>query len=340
MYFRIDDLVIVPIEIRTKPGMRAHGSLYGGRATPETVASLQELISKDLDLGPSMLGPRGGRLIELLSIVDQDPLLLAELHRLPISPKSILVILGLLEGNSLVSVESVLLNRLLADSSLDGRSRRELFRWALTNKIDRSAPLDALLGMDIGRVSRVIEVVGTSPARRRERFGNEEIWNLGSSMAMTDYSIFRELFSLVHLQPGSRIVEIGAGFGRMGFYLSEFHPSVTFKGFEIVGERVEESLRARERLGIDKSIEFVSQDLADITFRLPVADFYYAYCPVIGTTGQKVWAELIEASKVNRELRVLLRLALSTDGGSWPEYAFEEECQLPEFGISILKPRP
>lgn len=174
---------------------------------------------------------------------------------------------------------------------LTPKARGALFRWILEADIyTPEAIIDALLGMD---------VVGSSiHIRVREeispRFPGEEIWDWGTTMPQTSYELFHRIFSHIPLQPRQLVVDIGAGYGRLGFYLAIFHPGVKFIGYEIVPERVKQSQRAATLLGLPDHIEFRLQDLAAPDFSLEPADIYYSWNPVNEPTGKLVGKQLLQ----------------------------------------------
>jgi hypothetical protein len=90
---------------------------------------------------------------------------------------------------------------------------------------------------------------------------------------------YHELVQMCHhLKPGvgQHMVDLGAGYGRMGLVLHELHPGVTFAGYELVPERVNEGNRVFEERGCTNATLF-TQDLTETSFELPEADFYFLY---------------------------------------------------------------
>lgn len=122
---------------------------------------------------------------------------------------------------------------------------------------------------------------------------DEQHWiGLPIQTLQTPYTEIRFLLSLLDLRPGDHVVDLGAGYGRMGFVLAAHHPGVRFTGYEVVKDRVEEGTRvlrrfleAREHRSrqplvselIAARIELLWSDLSASTFKPRVADFYFIY---------------------------------------------------------------
>lgn len=90
---------------------------------------------------------------------------------------------------------------------------------------------------------------------------------------------YQELVKVCHhLKPlsGQQMIDLGAGYGRLGLVLHHFYPGVLFKGYELVPERVVEGNRVFEKFNCDKA-KLYTQDLTDREFKLPKADFYFIY---------------------------------------------------------------
>lgn len=90
---------------------------------------------------------------------------------------------------------------------------------------------------------------------------------------------YKELIQMCrHLSPkkDSLLVDLGAGYGRLGFVLHELYPDVNFIGYEYVEERVREGARVLENLNCSRA-QLLHQDLSDPGFKLPHADIYFLY---------------------------------------------------------------
>lgn len=123
---------------------------------------------------------------------------------------------------------------------------------------------------------RAAEIERELPARYRPTPGEERWINLPLQTLQTPYTELR--FTLTCLAPraGQRIIDLGAGYGRMGLVLARHFPQVEFLGHEIVPERVAEGRRVLEaqRCALARLEE---SDLGAANFRLGAADFYFLY---------------------------------------------------------------
>jgi hypothetical protein len=90
---------------------------------------------------------------------------------------------------------------------------------------------------------------------------------------------YQELLKICqHLQPKENqlMVDLGAGYGRLGLVLHHLYPGVIFKGYELVPERVAEGNRVFKKLNCDQA-KLYTQDLTEQFFEIPNADFYFIY---------------------------------------------------------------
>jgi precorrin-6B methylase 2 len=77
---------------------------------------------------------------------------------------------------------------------------------------------------------------------------------------------------------GQTVVDLGAGYGRLGFVISRHYEGVRFVGYELGAERVAEGRRALRAAGIDPGlIELIQADLAAPDYEPIAADFYFIY---------------------------------------------------------------
>jgi len=150
--------------------------------------------------------------------------------------------------------------------------------------------VDAVLGM------RYAKVESTLPrgAAARKRYGKAETyidWNLPESALLTSYVDLERIFRLLEPKPGQTLVDLGSGYGRVGFYLVARVPGTRFVGYEIVHERVVESDRMLRGLGLT-GVTFEEADLTAPDFALAPADWYFAYDPVHRETRARLLEKL------------------------------------------------
>ncbi len=129
-----------------------------------------------------------------------------------------------------------------------------------------SYKIDALFGIDavaLARTERQMVVNGVLPYHTEEQEG------LGTDPAgmWTHYPWFHTAFGHQDLK-GKTVVDVGAGFGRLGLYLQAFHPEAIYVGLELHQHRVDVGLAA----GVAGLIQ---HDI--LAHRVPPADIYWFY---------------------------------------------------------------
>jgi hypothetical protein len=107
--------------------------------------------------------------------------------------------------------------------------------------------------------------------------GGHQTWiGLDPQTLQTPYSELIQMCELLTPRPKSLIVDLGAGYGRLGLVLHFFYPTVQFIGYELVPERVAEGNRIFELNNCQIS-KLLTQDLTSAAFKIPVADSYFIY---------------------------------------------------------------
>lgn len=96
----------------------------------------------------------------------------------------------------------------------------------------------------------------------------------------------------LNLKKGSHFVDLGSGYGRLGFVLGLLRPDVQFTGFEFVTERVQRCNTICANLNINKQTEFITQDLSALDFKIPKAQFYYIFDSFTDSTYQHIIQQL------------------------------------------------
>lgn len=135
--------------------------------------------------------------------------------------------------------------------------------------------------------------------------GNQTWVGLSHQTLQTPYLELVQICNLLVPSGGELMVDLGAGYGRLGLVLAALYPDVNFKGFEFVAERVKEGERIFEMYGC-KRASLVEQDLTAAGFELPEADYYFLYD--YGTVG-KIRQTLRELEKIAeyRKFRIIAR---------------------------------
>ena len=107
----------------------------------------------------------------------------------------------------------------------------------------------------------------------------------------TSYSSILLALDRACVKPGARVLDLGSGYGRVGFVLGLLRPDLFFTGYEYVDHRVQDSRAVCQRLGLHQ-IEFETRDLS--VFELPRGDVYYLYDPFSRDTYATILNQLIE----------------------------------------------
>lgn len=140
-----------------------------------------------------------------------------------------------------------------------------------------SQAIDQQLGFRVAEIERAL----LERARQRDPSGNHHTWGsalhngnqtwvgLHPETIQTPYSELADIVRRLPLKNGERVIDYGAGYGRLGLVLKDLHPGVSFRGIEFVPERVEEA----RRLGIN----VVQGDLTHPDFFPEAADHYFIY---------------------------------------------------------------
>jgi hypothetical protein len=136
--------------------------------------------------------------------------------------------------------------------------------------------VDTWLGFQIREVEHKLQLKAQNDFEKRERWVG-----LDPAALLTPYTESRRLLQLLAPKPGQKIVDLGAGYARMGFVLGEHYPEVKFVGYEISEERVREGNRV---LATKKypHVQLLAQDLSKMNFVIggsaeSEADYYFLY---------------------------------------------------------------
>lgn len=126
---------------------------------------------------------------------------------------------------------------------------------------------------------------------------DERIYSGSGAGVQTGYSTI--LMAMDFLKPlaGSRFIDLGSGYGRVGLTIGLLRPDVQFIGYEFVESRVDIAKLSVKNLGLDKHVQFMTQDLSVKNFKIPEADFYYLFDPFTDDTYSHVLAQLIEIGR-------------------------------------------
>lgn len=108
------------------------------------------------------------------------------------------------------------------------------------------------------------------------------------------YSTAVTALRYLNLKKGSRFIDLGSGYGRVGLVVGLMRPDVEVIGYEYVPHRVQIATTAAQNLDIDKHVTFLVQDLSAPDFKIPLADTYYIYDSFSDDTYNHVISQLLE----------------------------------------------
>lgn len=163
----------------------------------------------------------------------------------------------------------------------------ELFGPFETNydkRREHSEKLDQVLGIEVEKIENEL----LRAARELDPKGSHRTWGQGLHQGnqtwvglshqtlQTPYGELKEICDLLNPLPGQKVLDLGAGYGRLGLVLGTFYPEVYFLGYEYVSERVKEGSRIFKQLHCEQA-QLLVQDLTADDFKLPEADFYFLY---------------------------------------------------------------
>lgn len=126
----------------------------------------------------------------------------------------------------------------------------------------------------------------------------------------------------LNLPKGSRFIDLGSGYGRIGLVVGLMRPDIQFLGYEFVKERVDIANKASGHFSLDKHVNFITQDLSLPSFKIPVADTYYIFDSFTEATYATVMDQL-------QEMTLHKRITVVTKGNAklWMKNKFWTEPQ-------------
>lgn len=146
-----------------------------------------------------------------------------------------------------------------------------------------SSQIDLQLGFNIKQIEEILQTRAKqiAPDKQFDQWGpslhdGAQTWiGLDFQILQTTYHDLKNLFDILHPKAHEKIIDLGAGYGRLGIFLHHFYPMTEFLGLELVEERVKEGNRILSELGsFGKKME--TCDLSKIS-QLPEGDIYFIY---------------------------------------------------------------
>ncbi|MDA8793043.1 methyltransferase [Bacteriovoracaceae bacterium] len=114
-------------------------------------------------------------------------------------------------------------------------------------------------------------------SNRKKHFPSCQAWiGLHHFTLQTPYSLIHD--ALMHLKDISvnRIIDVGAGYGRVGLVVDAFFPNAEFIGYEVVKERVNEGNRVFDKHDMN-NCSLIKANVLSADFDLPQAEIYFIY---------------------------------------------------------------
>lgn len=147
-----------------------------------------------------------------------------------------------------------------------------------------SAEIDERIGFRIDEIehqlhlkARDLRPGGTVDNLGHVLHGGHQTWvGLDPQTLNTPYAELVRACEILKPQSGELMVDLGAGYGRLGMVLHQLYPGVKFLGLELVPERVAEGRRIFEEWGYSLGRMEVA-DLTERSFMLPKAQYYFIY---------------------------------------------------------------
>jgi hypothetical protein len=113
--------------------------------------------------------------------------------------------------------------------------------------------------------------------KAKKHYEGTQAWiGLHPQILQTPYAEILDFLTLLEKFKINKLVDLGAGYGRVGIVQAAVFPDSEFIGYEIVEDRVKEGQRVFEQLGLVNH-QLLSKNILDSDFELPKADVYFIY---------------------------------------------------------------
>ena len=180
-----------------------------------------------------------------------------------------------------------------------------------------SSEVDALLGW---RMRDIENAVSESAPKRADIYDGERPWLGGSEGIWTAYPKIRSTIHAIDPTEGQTFYDLGSGQGRVVMYGS-IVSGATFKGVEMVSERVAEAKRIRDKHSLTNA-EFILSSVLDVDFS--DGDIFYMYAPFSDSTRDQVLDKL-NTLATEKLIKVVAYLGSGTVIQKCPNLQFDQE---------------
>lgn len=146
-----------------------------------------------------------------------------------------------------------------------------------------SKKLDKKLGFKISKIETKLSQVyrpynlAEDPTNKKKHFKGGQAWiGLHPQALQTTYNDIYAAFTYLSGANIKRVIDIGAGYGRVGLVLGSFFPEAQFLGIELVAQRVNEGNRIFKKFNLT-NCEIINQNVVEEVKKIPNADLYFIY---------------------------------------------------------------
>lgn len=190
-------------------------------------------------------------------------------------------------------------------------ARRLIARLDATDVAIDDRALDRALDLRIAAVETGLDTLRLLDRHGVQRF---EQGDLAYGMVRAFY---RALAPEIGRRPGLRLLDLGSGYGRFGFYGALRH-GLTVHGLELVRERAVEAARAARAMGLEQ-LSFAAGDL--LTDAWPAAD---VYCMMNAVLPDLLPAVVARLEREARRRRIVVA-SVSTSNAAFARAAWLRE---------------
>ncbi|WP_157765645.1 class I SAM-dependent methyltransferase [Halobacteriovorax marinus] len=114
-------------------------------------------------------------------------------------------------------------------------------------------------------------------SNKKQHYKGTQTWiGLHPQVLQTPYCDIYTVLSSINKIKVRHVVDIGAGYGRVGVVVSVLYPDAKFTGYEVLSQRQAEGNRVYKQLGIKNAV-IKLENVLDHGFELPQADVYFIY---------------------------------------------------------------
>lgn len=223
------------------------------------------------------------------------------------------IVFFILSGLDSAFAEPVLCRKIFSTQSnkVDTRGSTEI-----TNKdnsgISQNSFSDLLKNQDWRAAYKILELEKRTVTEKMKHLPPDELAQIKKHWAGSDTGAviatpiheLAEVSKQIGFRNGQKLIDIGSGHGDPGIVFGALNPGLKITGYELVGAKVDGANSVAAKLGL-KNVHFVKQDLSQENFKLPEADYYYLFNPVMPEIVTSLAQQIKEISKT-KDVRVIV----------------------------------